>query len=163
MNRAFTRIELLVVLAVLALLVCVKLPALGRVATMSKIAQCAANLKQDALALQLYGADNGNNLPFVGSGNWPWDLSRVVLNLLPQYGTLRAQLYDPAYPSQNADVMWNYSANYGATGYAWCLGYGGSGSPRVFADDLNTTLSAQMLAVNGSDPQLTATIPAGTM
>ncbi len=61
-GRAFTLVELLVVLATVALLACLCLPAFARVQGQTTRAQCAANLKQFDLALQIYGSDHSNFL-----------------------------------------------------------------------------------------------------
>src|SRR5579871_6999929 len=73
-SRGFALKELLSVLAVLMLLFCVRLPALtGNRQTF--IAQCAVNLRQYALAAQLYALDHANSLPATSGtiGNWPCD------------------------------------------------------------------------------------------
>ena len=153
-KRAFTRIELLVVLAVAALLVGVRLPALGRVQTMSKIAQCAANLKADAMVLQMYGADSAGRLPIWSGGNWPWDISVPAVLVLSNYGAQRAQMYDPGFPAQNIDRMWPYNGSiyYVATGYTWCFS---GGTSTLVHDDQNSSLMPGVVALDRSDSQLT--------
>ena len=74
-NRAFTRVDLLALLASMALLLFIVLPALGRVTGKTTIAQCAANLEQYDLALQIYGNENQDILPNFPGGNWVWDAS----------------------------------------------------------------------------------------
>ena len=160
---AFTLVEVLTTLAILAVLGCLMLPALARTTTQTKIAQCEANLKQTVLAM-LQFADDNNALPTIVGGNWPWDLQATVEYKMEPYGLHRTQLYDPGFPNQNIDQMWNYNVQYNsggiptsgyrATGYTFTFG------GRVFSDDVNQSFDAQALAVNGSDPQLTQTIPA---
>jgi len=152
MKRAFTRIELLVVLAVAALLVGVRLPALGRVQTMSKIAQCAANLKADAMVLQVYAGDSRGNLPIWSSGNWVWDMGIPVVNVISNYGMRRAEMYDPGFPNQNINQFWPYGGGaYVATGYAWCFN---GGSAILASDDQNVTIFPSVRTLTGDDPQL---------
>jgi prepilin-type N-terminal cleavage/methylation domain-containing protein len=58
-SPAFTLIELLVVVAVVALLIGILLPALSRAREQSRAAVCLSNVKQIALAFQLYAQEYG--------------------------------------------------------------------------------------------------------
>ncbi len=62
---AFTLMELLVVLAVIALLAGLLLPALGRAQEAGRSTACLGNLRQLGIALQLYVQDSGNRLPIL--------------------------------------------------------------------------------------------------
>src|SRR5437867_3912503 len=62
---AFTLVELLVVLAIIALLAALVLPALGRAKESGRGAACLSNLHQIGLALQLYVDENRNRLPIM--------------------------------------------------------------------------------------------------
>src|SRR6476659_5851612 len=57
-ERAFTLIELIVVIGVIAVLVAMLLPALGRAREQAKVVQCAAQLRQVHHALMMYLNDN---------------------------------------------------------------------------------------------------------
>ncbi len=61
--RAFTFIELMVVLGVIAILAALLLPALIRTREMGRSTACLSNLHQMGIALQLYVSDNQNLLP----------------------------------------------------------------------------------------------------
>jgi len=58
MQRGFTLVELLVVIAVIAILAALLLPALTRSKSAAKRIQCVSNLRQLGLATQMYWDDN---------------------------------------------------------------------------------------------------------
>ncbi|GAG45738.1 unnamed protein product, partial [marine sediment metagenome] len=62
-GRAFTLIELLVVVAIVTLLVSILLPALGHAREHGKRVRCTSNLRQIAVAWQMY-LDDGTNWVF---------------------------------------------------------------------------------------------------
>jgi len=62
-GRAFTLVELLVVLAIIALLAALLLPTLGRAKESARATVCLSNLHQTGIALQIYASDNNNKLP----------------------------------------------------------------------------------------------------
>ena len=61
-KQAFTLIELLVVMAIIAILASLLLPALSRAKTRSNDAKCMSNLRQCAVALNLYLQDYNDRL-----------------------------------------------------------------------------------------------------
>ena len=68
-RRAFTLVELLVVIGILAVLVALLLPAMGKMAAMSRKIRCFSNLQQIGLGFALYRSDSGGFLPPVNSGS----------------------------------------------------------------------------------------------
>ncbi|NMA21183.1 MAG: prepilin-type N-terminal cleavage/methylation domain-containing protein [Lentisphaerae bacterium] len=60
MKKDFTLIELLVVIAIIAILAAMLLPALGKARDKAKTASCTSNLKNIALAEQMYLQDNND-------------------------------------------------------------------------------------------------------
>ena len=61
--RGFTLVELLVVVAVIAILIAMVLPALRRVREAARSAMCLSNLRQTGQALMLYSLDNNGVIP----------------------------------------------------------------------------------------------------
>jgi prepilin-type N-terminal cleavage/methylation domain-containing protein/prepilin-type processing-associated H-X9-DG protein len=63
-NKAFTLIELLVVVAIIALLMAILLPSLGKAKQLAVTAKCLSNLKQNAMAFNMYANDYDQYLPY---------------------------------------------------------------------------------------------------
>ena len=63
---AFTLVELLVVIGIIALLISILLPTLNRARAKSQEIKCASNLRQIGIGLEFYHQDNGGWLPAVG-------------------------------------------------------------------------------------------------
>jgi prepilin-type N-terminal cleavage/methylation domain-containing protein len=67
-RQAFTLVELLVVIGIIALLISILLPALNRARDAAQTVQCMSNLRQVATALELYAVqNNGWQLPALGN------------------------------------------------------------------------------------------------
>jgi len=64
-NRAFTLVELLVVISIIALLIAMLLPSLRRARDQAKSVACAANLKQINDAIWSYGTECEGRVPYV--------------------------------------------------------------------------------------------------
>src|SRR5436190_10742539 len=62
-GRAFTLVELLVVLGIIALLIAILLPSLSRARESAKGVACLANLRQMATAAQAYANEFGGAYP----------------------------------------------------------------------------------------------------
>src|SRR5688500_12955383 len=61
--EAFTLVELLVVIGIIAVLISLLLPTLGRAREHAGRSKCASNLRQIALGARLYANENGGKFP----------------------------------------------------------------------------------------------------
>jgi prepilin-type N-terminal cleavage/methylation domain-containing protein len=88
-KSAFTLVELLVVIGIIAILIAILLPALSKARKQSATAKCISNLRQLMMATMMYVNDNQGFLPYTGLDDGPGK---------PTYGQYYANwLYNP-YP-----------------------------------------------------------------
>ncbi|MEM6391995.1 MAG: prepilin-type N-terminal cleavage/methylation domain-containing protein [Planctomycetota bacterium] len=100
-NNAFTIVELLVVISIIALLVAILLPVLGQAREAAVNAKCLSNLRQIGTALNVYATDNGEYKTYAGD-----------IKTTPTGGTADFRVS----PNQNIFAHFNKG---GALGRAW--------------------------------------------
>ena len=66
-HHSFTLVELLVVVAIIAILAAVSFSGIMSALSRAKIAKCASNLRQLGVGFDLYLQDNNNQMPYEGS------------------------------------------------------------------------------------------------
>jgi len=140
---AFTLVELLVLLAIVAVLASLALPGLTRAQGQTRQAQCAGNFRQLTLAHILYGSENADRLPTVAIGNWLWDIPTSITDALGKYGAGRQQFYCPANPGQNADGLWTFTPQYRIAGCAFTL----VGSASLITSNANPSITPRQVAL----------------
>lgn len=116
-RRGFTLPELLVVLAIVASLMAMLLPAMARTVFVAHCATCSSNLHQWSVALTAYAGDNSSVYPrfdgALGTGN-THDVTLTFIAAMEGYGISRTRTVCPFRDPQYTVIQ----------GGKWLLGYG---------------------------------------
>lgn len=153
-KKGFTLIELLVVISIIALLLAILMPALGKVKEKAKAVVCASQLKQFGMAWYMYAEDNnGSNIEYSDFTLWTqgkfW-----FYQLGPYFGDDKFSQGVGGSSEGSPDIMFcpstkKYSDKYGdGFGYgaydeAWRFNPGGSSNTEELAQG-SYTLNAWM-------------------
>ena len=111
----FTLIELLFVIAIIAILASLLLPALGRAKETVKTIACSSNMRQAGIDMSLYTANFPGNYPYrEPTGLLAPAVSKVSVGVYDKtYDTILREYYCPKYPAPTAANWWkvNYHVN----------------------------------------------------
>jgi prepilin-type N-terminal cleavage/methylation domain-containing protein/prepilin-type processing-associated H-X9-DG protein len=119
---AFTLVELLVVIGIVALLIAIAMPALVAVRNRAKNLICMNNLRELGLAITSY-AHTDNALPATAMssaavGWWPWDVQNDIVDDIVNEGMTRDQFYCPFNADiLNRDNVWSFTPQAHVVGY----------------------------------------------
>ncbi len=141
-KKGFTLVELLVVIAVIALLMSILMPVLRKARDQAQRILCGNNLRNLTFSLTMCADKDNNKLPTSG-GNWPWDISfgtayQMAKNMGTDVSSITVPPGSPAtylpveysthfYCPANVNLKryrndyWFYSAGYHVTGYFFIL------------------------------------------
>jgi prepilin-type N-terminal cleavage/methylation domain-containing protein/prepilin-type processing-associated H-X9-DG protein len=111
-RKGFTLIELLVVVAIIALLMALLIPALATAREQARQKVCAARIRQQVLALDLYAAGNDAKLPLPNTtGFWLQDVAVNTVHFMLQNGMTREMFYCPSNRKHQKynDFYWEYN------------------------------------------------------
>jgi prepilin-type N-terminal cleavage/methylation domain-containing protein len=110
-RQAFTLVELLVVIGIIALLISILLPSLGKAREQAVRVQCASNMKSVGQALYMFANDNKGLLPMTQACIWgdtPWQGDYMYLKhyvmLVDDYGVNESFFVCPFQASQDANT-----------------------------------------------------------
>lgn len=88
----FTLIELLTVIAIIGILAAILIPTVGSVREKAKQVQCANNLRQWGMAINLYSAENKNTYYVVGNNNRAWSQVGTGAGIYSRYFSRETRL-----------------------------------------------------------------------
>lgn len=110
-QAAFTLIEVLVVVAIIALLIAVMLPSLSRAREQSRAVVCMSNLKQQGLGLSGYSPDNRGVLPWGGAYRYTllegdYYVGMGTRGVMPSWAVVNTGLLYPRHIGSTPDLYY---------------------------------------------------------
>jgi prepilin-type N-terminal cleavage/methylation domain-containing protein len=136
-RRAFTLVELLVVVGIIAILISLLLPALNQARESARRTHCAAGLHNIGVAMNVYANENKRRLPVhAGPGNnWFWDVPFPTRDAIIKAGATRENSTAPAETCRtttSCGTTWARAAGpSAATSGSWSAG--GAGDCRTLS------------------------------
>ncbi len=154
-SRAFTLIELIVVLAIIAILMSMIYPMYTSMSERAKATKDMSNLRQIGLATQLYMNDNGGVL-FSTTGSWMSQLYNAdpppaPPKYLSSWGVFVSPFDRPASPRTSSPKNANSAVSYGINGTSGVVGMSADriSKPTVFIVFAPTQASGTAVSFQG--------------
>jgi prepilin-type N-terminal cleavage/methylation domain-containing protein/prepilin-type processing-associated H-X9-DG protein len=119
LGRAFTLVELLVVISVITLLMSILLPALGKARNSANRTYCMANLQQIGVAMRAYLDDNRDIFPICPAFPWAITDANDPLYAPPITKVLGKLLKEPKVFICKSDTVNKYYLKVGNTSYQY--------------------------------------------
>ncbi len=146
-RRAFTLIDILVSLAVIALLVGLMLPSIAKVRESARKVICSSNMRQIGLGMNLYAEDNKDMLPssvFLdddgGRTAYPW-----LPHLMDTARTDAQQFPDRIWGQWDGLGLLFYKGYINAPAVYYCPSHEGENSIYVYEDQWNMESTGQII------------------
>ncbi len=148
-KKGFTLIELLVVISIIAMLLAILMPALGKVKEKARATVCRANLKQWGLIINLYAQDNNGEMQDNGDG---MPRGEVWYNLFRDYyqnDKIRVCV-SAARPMENAAAEGSTGIK-GSSKNAWVVYYGNGQPNDIGSYAMNSWMQSPRVLAAGWD------------
>ena len=117
-RQGFTLVELLVVLAIIAILTSILIPALAQAQDSARRVKCSGNLRNFGQSMHIYANENKGRLPaHPAPSNWLWDIPRATHDVLVKFGMQRDNFYCPSNDRQHVGRLWNFTPQFTVSGY----------------------------------------------
>ena len=101
-RKGFTLIELMIVIAIIAILAAILVPNFLRARAQGQFTQCQSNCKNIGTALEMYSTDNAGHYP---ETDMEGDLTPEYLKIIPTCASAATDTYTATYTSDlNPDV-----------------------------------------------------------
>src|SRR6185369_12197560 len=108
-RRGFTLVELLVVIGIIAVLISILLPTLGKARESAKRTQCLSNLRQIAVFLNMYANGNKGQVPVgTSSGGAGRDVAEAISYCLSRNSTGGSDAESATFTAVNGGTVQRY-------------------------------------------------------